>query len=95
MTDEDKVFVDPTLLRQFSDKFRYTSDDFEQQILNIENALARLGRSWKDDEFSEFDREFKKASAGVKELVQESRKVNQAIIGDIERAEVYQKQKLR
>lgn len=95
MAEEDKLFVDPALLRQFSEKLRYTSDDFEQQMFSIENALGRLGRSWKDDEFNEFARELKKTSAGVKELVEEARKVNQTIMRDIERAETYQKQKLR
>jgi uncharacterized protein YukE len=49
-----EIHVDPDRLRAIAEELSMFSNDIKTELAVLESELARLGRSWRDDEFNKF-----------------------------------------
>ena len=88
---DSAMHVDPKSLREFADELANTATDYKKYIESLDASLARLGSSWRDQEFAAFSTEVKKTQRVLEQFVHEAAVARRVLLEDADRAEAYQR----
>lgn len=87
----DGLHIDPNKLEQFAQSLAQHVRWYRDAMARSESWLNHLGRTWRDEEFAEFKREFEKARYVVLAFVSEAENTRKIILNDADRAREYQR----
>jgi uncharacterized protein YukE len=69
-----QVYVEPEKLRDFAKQLRSFSDVADQSVKSLKGEIARLGGTWRDQEFDRFVEQFGAVQALLKKFVEETKR---------------------
>ena len=86
---ESEIFASPERIKLLAENLVMTANSLRAEIRQTEDALRRLGSTWRDQEFNKFKRVFDRLSLKIDELESEIRKRNPELREDAERLTAY------
>lgn len=87
------VHVDPDRLRAIAEELSMFSNDIRTELTLLEGELARLGRSWRDEEYAKFNRAIQPLRRVLDQFQQEIARRKPDILADAEAIRAYQRLK--
>ena len=91
----DGAQVDPRKLREFANTITNTSAAYSRAMEQLDSHLARLLRTWRDDQGADFAKEVKRARQVVQDFVVAANDARGKLLADADAAEAYQRVNLR
>jgi uncharacterized protein YukE len=85
------VHVDPDRLRAIAEELSMFSSDIQAELTLLDGELARLGRSWQDEEYAKFKRAIQPLRRVLDQFQQEITRSKPDILADAEAIRAYQK----
>ena len=85
-----QVEQDPQKLRDFCDQLTGHASYWQSAITNLDAYMARLGHSWRDEQFNEFAKEVTKLKSSLDEFAKTTHTTVSELRKDAERLEQYQ-----
>lgn len=85
------VHVDPDRLRAIAEELSMFSNDIKTELALLDNELARLGRSWQDDEYVKFKSAIQPLRRILDQFHEEITSSKPEILADAEAIRAYQK----
>lgn len=85
------MHVDPAKLRGFAEELGRTLGAYKQAMEHLDGRLAKLGSTWRDQEFTTFAKEMRNTKRIVAEFIREGEAARSNLMRDAERAEEYQR----
>ncbi|MGE3276472.1 MAG: WXG100 family type VII secretion target [Vicinamibacterales bacterium] len=83
------IHVDPDRLRAIAEELSMFSNDIRAELAQLDGELARLGRSWQDDEFKKFKRAIQPLRRVLDEFHQEIARNKPNMLADAEAIRAY------
>lgn len=84
-----QIRQDPQKLRDFCDQLNSHASYWQGSIAQLEAYMARLGHSWRDEQFSEFGQEVTHLKSSLDEFATITRTTVSELLQDAERLEEY------
>lgn len=94
MADNYQANVDPEALRTLSIELSTLASKIEQMEGDLKGALARLGRTFRDDEFERFQSHFVSSSRRLRTFVEAIRRLTPRLDHSVESLIAAQRVKL-
>lgn len=85
-----QVKQDPQKLRDFCDQLTGHASYWQGAITNLDAYMARLGHSWRDEQFNDFAKEVAKMKSSLDEFAKTTHTTVSELLKDAERLEQYQ-----
>jgi len=90
-SSESEVHVDPDRLREIAEELGMFSADIRTQLAVVNSELARLGRTWQDEEYGKFKNAMQPLQRILEEFHEEITRTKPAMLADAEAIRAYQK----
>lgn len=87
------VYVDPDRLRVIAEELSMFSGDIRTELTVLDGELARLGRSWQDEEYAKFKRAIQPLRRVLDQFQQEIARSKPEMLADAEAIRAYQRLK--
>jgi uncharacterized protein YukE len=87
------VHVDPDRLRAIAEELGMFSGDIRTELTLLDGELARLGRSWQDEEYTKFKRAIQPLRKVLDQFQQEIARSKPDMLADAEAIRAYQRLK--
>ena len=84
-----QIIQDPQKLRDFCDQLNSHASYWQGSIGQLEAYMARLGHSWRDEQFNEFGQEVTQLKLSLDEFSTVTRTTISELLQDAERLEEY------
>ena len=85
------IHVDPDRLRAIAEELSMFSNDIKTQLTLLSNELAKLGRSWQDDEYKKFKNAIQPLHRILEQFQEEITRSKPDMLADAEIIRAYQK----
>ena len=85
------VHVDPDRLRAIAEELSMFSNDIQTELTLLDGELARLGRSWQDEEYTKFKRAIQPLRKVLDQFQQEIVRSKPDMLADAEAIRAYQR----
>ena len=85
-----QIKQDPQKLRDFCDQLNGHADYWQGAITNLDAYMARLGHSWRDEQFNEFVMEVTKLKSSLDEFAKTTHTTVSELRKDAESLERFQ-----
>lgn len=85
------VHVDPDRLRAIAEELSMFSGDIRTELTVLDGELARLGRSWQDEEYTKFKRAIQPLRRVLDQFQQEIARSKPDMLADAEAIRAYQR----
>ena len=86
-----QIKQDPQKLREFCDQLKGHVSYWQSSVRALDAHMARLGSSWRDDQFNEFAKEVTTLQSSLDKFAEETRMVISELLGDAEKLEQFQR----
>ncbi len=90
---QSDIHVDPDRLLAIAEELSMFSGDIRTELTVLDGELARLGRSWQDEEYTKFKRAIQPLRRVLDEFQQEIARSKPDMLADAEAIRVYQRLK--
>ena len=90
MTSPD-IHVDPDRLRAIAEELSMFSNDIRTELTLLNNELAKLGRSWQDEEYTKFRNAIQPLYRILEQFHEEITRSKPGMLADAEAIRAYQK----
>lgn len=84
-----QIHNDSDRLRAFAIQLQEFGAAVDDQLNALRGAMSRLGRTWKDDDYSEFKAEFVMTQQRVRQFIEETRAVTPKLTRDADKLDEY------
>jgi len=85
------IYVDPDRLREIAEELGMFSNDIKTELALLDGELAKLGRSWQDDEYVKFKSAIQPLRRILDQFQQEITRSTPEMLADAEAIRAYQK----
>jgi uncharacterized protein YukE len=85
------IHVDPDRLRAIAEELSMFSNDIKAELTLLECELAKLGRSWQDDEYGKFKHAIQPLRRILDQFNQEIMRSKPDLLADAETIRAYQR----
>jgi uncharacterized protein YukE len=85
------VHVDPDRLRAIAEELSMFSNDVKAELIVLNSELAKLGRSWQDEEYKKFKDAIQPLHRILEQFHEEITRSKPAMLADAEAIRAYQK----
>jgi uncharacterized protein YukE len=85
------IHVDPDRLRAIAEELSMFSNDIRTELTLLSNELAKLGRTWQDDEYKKFKSAIQPLHRILEKFQEEITRSKPDMLADAEAIRAYQK----
>lgn len=85
------IQTDPEAIREFAEELTAMIIFLNGRLADLSSNIARLGRSWQDEQYVQFKMDSDRTSAKLAAYLEDLIKIRTQIQGDLEAAEAYQR----
>jgi uncharacterized protein YukE len=86
-----EIHVNPDRLRAIAEELSMFSNDIKAELILLSNELAKLGRSWQDDEYKKFKNAIQPLHRILEQFHEEIVRSKPDMLADAEAIRAYQK----
>jgi hypothetical protein len=86
---DNNVHVDPARLRAFSEQILQTLGSYRRSLQQLDTTLGRLGRSWRDEQYTQFRAEVINTRQTIEEFINKANVAREHMLDDAKAAQNY------